>query len=79
MFDPPFLVNYFYSISPPPPRELKNDNSLIRLSSKELCDLLLYGHPDFTLVTNRAIVEATINFIKCSWCFKKQNEVLKCK
>ena len=43
MFDPPFydiifflipfLVNYFYSIppvstSPPPPRELKNDNSL---------------------------------------------------
>ena len=31
--DPPFLVNYFYSIRPPvstspPPRELKNDNSL---------------------------------------------------
>ena len=31
--DPPFLVNYFYSIlpvstSPPAPRELKNDNSL---------------------------------------------------
>ena len=29
------------------------NTDLIRLSSKELCDLLLYGHPDFTLINNK--------------------------
>ena len=51
------------------------NTDLIRLSSKELCDLLLYGHPDFTLVTNRAIVEATINFIKSSRRVKNKKKV----
>ena len=31
------------------------DVDIIRLSSKELTNLLLYGHPDFTVVTNRII------------------------
>ena len=43
---------------------------IMRLSSKELSDLLLYGHPNFTLVTNRAIVESTIKFIKSTRRFK---------
>ena len=43
---------------------------IMRLSSKELSNLLLYGHPNFTLVTNRAIVESTIKFIKSTRRFK---------
>ena len=37
---------------------------IVRLSSKESSNLLLYGHPNFTLVTNRAIVESTVKFNK---------------
>ena len=33
-----------------------SDIEIMRLSSKELSNLLLYGHPNFTLVTNRVIV-----------------------
>ena len=42
---------------------------IMRLSSKELSNLLIYGHPNFMLVTNRAIVESTIKFIKSTRCF----------
>ena len=42
----------------------------MRLSSKELSNLLLYGHPTFTPVTNRDIVESTIKFIKSTRRFK---------
>ena len=37
---------------------------IMRLSSKELSNLLLYDYPNFSLVTNRAIVESIIKFIK---------------
>ena len=43
---------------------------ITRLSSEVLSDLLLYSHPNFTLVTNRAIVESTIKFIKSTRRFK---------
>ena len=43
---------------------------IMRLSSKELSNLLLYGHPNFTLVTNRAIVESTIKFVKSTRRFE---------
>ena len=43
---------------------------IIRLPSKELSSLSLSGHPNFTLVTNRAIVESTIKFIKSTRRFK---------
>ena len=43
---------------------------IMHLSSKELSNLLLYGHPNFTLVTNRAIVESTIKFVKSTRCFE---------
>ena len=43
---------------------------IMRLSSKELSSLLLYGHPNFTLVTNRAIVESTIKFVKSTRRFE---------
>ena len=43
---------------------------IMRLSSKELSKLLLYGHPNFTPVINGAIVESTIKFIKSTRRFK---------
>ena len=43
---------------------------IMSLSSKELSNLLLYGHPNFTLVTNRAIVESTIKFVKSTRRFE---------
>ena len=43
---------------------------IMRLSSKELSNLLLHGHPNFTLVTNRAIVKSTIKFVKSTRRFE---------
>ena len=50
--------------------DLVSGMPVMRLSSKELSDLLLYGHPSFTLVTNSAVVESTIKFIKSTRRFK---------
>ena len=44
---------------------------------KELSDLLLYGHPNLTLVTNRAIVESTTKFTKSTRRFKTYQFVVK--
>ena len=56
------------------------------LSSKDLSKLLLYGHPNFTLVINRVIVESPIKSIKptnlgnehsfiCNQCLKNENDI----
>ena len=35
----------------------------MRLSSKELCTLLLYGNNDFSFLVNRGVIEETIKNI----------------
>ena len=35
----------------------------MRLSSKELCTLLLYGNNDFSYLVNRGVIEETIKYI----------------
>ena len=45
---------------------------ILRLSSKELCNLLLYGHSKCTIITNRVIIEATLEYIKSTGRFKKK-------
>ena len=37
---------------------------IMRLSSKELCTLLLYGNNDFSYLVNRGVIEETIQYIK---------------
>ena len=37
-----------------------------RMSSKDLCNLLLYGKPNGSTFVNRIILEATISFMKSS-------------
>ena len=37
-----------------------------RMSSKDLCNLLLYGKPNGSIFVNRIILEATISFMKSS-------------
>ena len=41
-------------------------SGIFELTSNELCTLLLYGNEQFDTVTNRAIIEATIQFIQIS-------------
>ena len=36
------------------------------LDSQALCNLMLYGNPDLTLIENRMIIEATIKYIKAT-------------
>ena len=43
---------------------------IMRLSSRELCHLLLYGNSDINIVTNRAIIESTLSYIKNTKRFK---------
>ena len=45
---------------------------IMRLSSKELCNSLLYGHSKCTIITNRVIIESTLEYIKSSRRFKKK-------
>ena len=45
---------------------------ILRLSSKELCNLLLYGHSKCTIITNRVIIESTLEYIKSTGRFKKK-------
>ena len=40
------------------------DVDIMRLSSNELTNVLLNGHSEFTVVTNRTIIEATLKFIR---------------
>ena len=47
------------------------DVDIMRLSSNELTSILLYGHSKFTVVMNRAIIEATLKFIKSTGRFKR--------
>ena len=54
-----------------------SDLKIMRLSSKELSNMLLYGHPDLSLVTNRAIIESTIKFIKSTGRSKQTDLVVK--
>ena len=44
----------------------------MRFSSKELCNLLLYGDPNFNILTNRVIIESTLRFIKTTKRFEKK-------
>ena len=43
----------------------------MRLSSKELCRFLLYGHNDLSVIVNRGIIEETIKFIRSTRRFEK--------
>ena len=47
------------------------DLDIMRLSSKELTNVLLNGHSELTVVTNRTIIEATLKFIKSTGRFKR--------
>ena len=47
------------------------DVDIMRLSSNELTNVLLNGHSEFTVVTNRTIIEATLKFIKSTGHFKR--------
>ena len=44
---------------------------IMRLSSKELCSLLLYGHSKCTITTNCVIAESTLEYIKSTHYNKK--------
>ena len=48
------------------------DTSIMRLSSKELFNLLLYGHPTASVLNNPVITEATLQYIKSTGHFKKK-------
>ena len=39
---------------------------LAELDTQSLCHLLLFGNPGLTLMANRLIIEATIDFIKAT-------------
>ena len=43
---------------------------IMRLSSEELCTLLLYGNSDFSFLVNRRVTEETIKYIKNTKRFK---------
>ena len=47
------------------------DVDFMRLSSNELTDVLSDGHPEFTVVMNRIIIEATLKYIKSTGRFKR--------
>ena len=51
------------------------DVDMMRLSSNELTNDLLHGHSEFTVVTNRTIIEATLKFIKSTGRFKRNRYV----
>ena len=51
------------------------DVDMMRLSSNELTNDLLHGHSEFTVVTNRTIIEATLKFIKSTGRFKRNIHV----
>ena len=67
---PPFLVNYIYLIppfppAPPPPRELKNDNSLIEWRFE--CDRLLSANASvclssLLLATSTVLISIIVSF-----------------
>ena len=44
----------------------------LTLCSKELCNLLLYGHFKCTIITDRIIIELTLEHIKGTGRFKKK-------
>ena len=43
---------------------------IMRLPSKELCTLLLYGNSDFSFLVNHGVIEETIKYIKNTKRFK---------
>ena len=47
------------------------DVDIMRLSSNELTNVLLYAHPEFTVLMNRTIIEATLKYIKSTGRFKR--------
>ena len=46
-------------------------SGIFELTSKDLCTLLLYGNEQFDTVTNRVIIEATVQFIQRSKRFER--------
>ena len=50
-----------------------------RMSSKDFCNLLLYGKPNGSTFVNRIILEATISFMKSSKQFTKNYGVTTAK
>ena len=47
------------------------DVDIMRLSSNELTNVLLYGYSKFTVLMNRTIIEATLKYIKSTGRFKR--------
>ena len=47
------------------------DVDIMRLSSNELTNVLLHGHPEFTVLMNRTIIEATLKYIKSTGRFER--------
>ena len=47
------------------------DVDIMRLSSNELTNVLLDGHPEFTVLMNKSIIEATLKYIKSTRRFKR--------
>ena len=47
------------------------DVDIMRLSSNELTNVLLYGYSEFTVLMNRTIIEATLKYIKSTGQFKR--------
>ena len=49
--------------------------NIMRQSSKELCNLLLYGDSNSNIMIDRVILEATLKYIKNSRRFEKTQRV----
>ncbi len=49
--------------------EILNEDAL-NLDPKELCHLMLYGSPSLSVIDNRMIIEATIQYIENSKRFE---------
>ena len=47
------------------------DVDIMRLPSNEMIHVLFYGHPEFTVLMNRAVIEATLKVIKSTGRFKR--------
>ena len=48
------------------------DVDIMCLSSNELTNVSVYAHSEFTVATNRTIIEATLKFIKEHWTFQEK-------
>ena len=68
-----FLLHYpRFSLQHRPLLQLVSNSTDVEktcLSSNELTNVLLYSHPEFIVLMNRTIIEATLKFIKSTGCF----------